>query len=102
VYEALQEFDAATLEAEALWGEEIRERTNALRQCLAKLRAAIGAVVDDADASGAHFSADREFGVKMRQTVAATSTSENNPFTDEMQTAIARIEGTLRPHLRRQ
>ena len=59
VWSALQEFDTQTLEAEALWGKAIREKTDQLRACVRELNVAIEAVIDNERSGGEDFSATR-------------------------------------------
>lgn len=101
VWSVLQEFDTETLEAEALWGEAIKTKTNELRKSVRELNVAIDAYIADAMSGGDNFSADREFGVRMRRTVASTSTDLENDFNKTLEVAILNIEDELRPHLQR-
>jgi hypothetical protein len=100
VWKVIQEFDSNTLEAEALWGKEIRTRTDQLRQCVKTLRAAIDAVISDKADGGEGFKRDREFAIKMRSIVSALG-DENNELSKKIATAIVAIEEQIRPHLRR-
>lgn len=99
VYEALESFDTNTLEAEAMWGEKIREKTDVLRQCVNELRGAIEAVIDDTAQDGQSFKSDQEFGKDMRSKVS-TSSAENS-LSQRIESAIAGIESVIRPHLKR-
>jgi len=101
VWSAIQEFDSHTLEAEALWGKEIRTRTDQLRQCVRELNTAIEAVISDKAGEGNDFKADREFAKKMRSTVSASRDDEQNELSKKTATAIGAIEEQIRPHLRR-
>jgi hypothetical protein len=101
VASALQEFDAQTLEAEALWGPEIRQTTKALRACVVTLFAAMEAIVDDKDAGGDHFEADREFGRRMRANAHAAAGAADNALSDEIAAAVTALEERVRPHLTR-
>jgi len=100
VWEALQEFDTTTLEAEAIWGSEIRARTDALRQCVRELRAAIDAVIENTAARGENFTTNREFEKEMRSKVS-TASGKENAFTIAIEAAIQGIESVVRPHLKR-
>ena len=101
VWGALQEFDAQTLEAEALWGSEIRAKTDELRECVAELNAAIDAVISDKASGGRDFEIDKEFGRKMRSTVSASGSDEKNELTKKIAKAVTGIEDKVRPHLKR-
>lgn len=98
---ALSEFDASTLEAEALWGTDVRKKTDELRRCLRSISAAASAVVSDATNGGEDFKTDREFGRRMRATVSAVPGDEKNETSAAVQSAIEGVEALLRPHLRR-
>ena len=101
VYEALQEFDAQTLESEALWGTEIRNRTDILRQTLQRLRAAIEAYIDDVGSNWNMFKSDPEFGRKIQSEVFRSGQFQNNELSNEIALAIRAIEDELKPHLKR-
>ena len=101
VWSALQEFDTHTLEAEALWGSVIRTKTDEPRKIVQELTSAIEAVVANAASGGEDFSTNREFGRKMRSTVAATPGDTKNELTGRLEAAVRGIEDELRPHLKR-
>jgi hypothetical protein len=101
VWEAIQEFDAQTLEAEALWGSEIRQKTDKLRECIAELNSAIYAVISDKASGGRDFKSDREFGKKMRSTVSASGSDQSNELSKKITEAVTGIEDKIRPHLKR-
>ncbi len=101
VYESLQEFDAQTLEAEALLGNEIRKRTDMLRQSLQRLRAAIEAYIDDVGSDGNMFKSDPEFGRKIQSEVLRSGQLQNDELSNEIALAIRAIEDELKPHLKR-
>jgi hypothetical protein len=96
---ALQEFDAQALEAEALWGPDIRKLTDALRKCSHLLNISIEAVVEDKSVGGENFKADREFGKKMRADVHASVGAADNPLSQSIAAAVRDIESALRSHL---
>lgn len=100
VWEALQEFDTNTLEAEAIWGSEVRAKTDALRQCVRELRVAIDAMIQDAASGGEDFRSDREFGKEIRSKVS-TASGAANELTQRIDAAIQGIESVVRPHLKR-
>jgi hypothetical protein len=96
----LQEFDTQTLEAEAFWGAEIRNKTDTLRQCVAELRTAMVAFIDDKKAGGQDFQANKEFAKQTRETVWAVPDATNK-LSQRIKSAIDAIETLIRPHLRR-
>lgn len=101
VWEAIQELDASTLEAEALWGQPIRQATDELRKVAREVNIAIDALIANAASGGENFSSDREFGRQMRSTVSALPTDSANSINIKMATAIQAIDDKLRPHLQR-
>lgn len=101
VWNAIQEFDSQTLEAEALWGTGIRSMTDALRKCVRELNVAIDAVIADKAVGGENFKADREFGKSVRAIVATAGDDAKNELSQKVANAISGIEEEIRPHLRR-
>jgi hypothetical protein len=101
VWEALQDFDTSTLEAEALWGIEVRTATDQLRAVLRKVNTAIDAVVHNVASGGQDFSTDRDFGKEMRAAVSATPSQADNSINMALQAAVEGIDALLRPHLQR-
>ncbi len=100
VWAALKEFDTNTLEAEVLWGERIRTKTDALRTCVRDLRTGIDALIQNAAVAGENFISDRNFEKEMRELVSSSS-GDNNPLTVSMAKAIKEIELEVRQHLAR-
>lgn len=95
---AMHAFDAAALEAEALWGATARLRTEALRKCLPVLSSAMEALVDNVGGRGQSFRTDPEFGRKVR--VEAHSKPDNtDELSKQIRNAVTGIEDLLKPHL---
>lgn len=101
VWEAMQEFDVSVLEAEALWGEPIRDATDSLRKVVREVNVAIDAFLADAASSGEDFSSDREFGKRMRSIISALPTDSENELNKKLAAAVRAIDDQLRPHLQR-
>ena len=101
VWTAIQEFDAQSLESEALWGEPARQNTQALRSCVKELNVAIEAFIEDKAEGGQNFATDREFGKRMRSTVFASGSDQSNDLSTSIAVAVKGIEEMLRPHLAR-
>lgn len=101
VYEAIVELDTQTLEAEAIWGSSIREKTELLRTVARNLNAAMEAFISNESSDGEDFRMDREFGVNIRSRVFASPSDADNLLSKELQSAILAIEAELKPHLRR-
>lgn len=101
VSKATADFDAQVLEAEALWGSAIRNKTDALRSCVVELRVAIEALIENDASGGADFATDRELGRSIRRTVSGMPSSKDNPLSDKIAASVAEIESELKKHLGR-
>jgi hypothetical protein len=101
VGDAVREFDTATLEAEALWGQDVRDRARELHACLRTLRSGMEAVIDNARSGGDDFKSDREFGKQVRADISARSDG-TDALSQRIRAAIEAMETIIRPHLRRQ
>ena len=98
---ALRDFDAQRLEAEALWGSEIRKDAEALHRCATIVFVAVESILDDAKAGGKHFEADREFGLRTRAQAHASPTATDNPTSNQIADAVSTIERRVSVHLKR-
>lgn len=96
---AMQGFDSAILEAEALWGNEIKGKAKELRQCVRHLQVDIEAVISNEYSGGEDFK-DRDFSKKVRSAVSDTK-SKDNELTNKINAAIEGLETEIRPHLAR-
>ena len=96
---AMQGFDAAVLEAEALWGNGIKDKANELRQCVRYLQVDIEAIINNEYSDGEDFE-DRDFAKKVRSGVSDTK-SKDNELTSKINTAIEGLETEIQPHLAR-
>lgn len=97
---AVQNFDAAVLEAEALWGEAIKVKAAILRQCVRSFQVDIESFIDDKYSGGENFNADREFGKKIKANIWDMKT-EANELTARINAAIEGLEKEITPHLSR-
>jgi hypothetical protein len=97
VYAALQEFDAQALEAEAIWGADIRGRTDAMRKLVRQLDVAItqyiGNLADD------YY--DPHDLPTLRPIMFASRNDTENTLSMQLSDAVHAIEDQLLPHLRR-
>ena len=100
VAEAVQEFEVQVLEAEALWGSEIKTKANALRNCATSLRVAMEAMVDDKASGGENFKSDKNFAKSIKAEVWAMKEDENE-LSRKICDAVSAIEAEVRPHLKR-
>jgi hypothetical protein len=73
---AIQEFDIALLEAEALWGYTIKQKALKLRQLARELQVSMEAVINDKYHGGEDFK-DRDFATKMRRNVSARQSADD-------------------------
>lgn len=96
---ALQEFDSEALEAEALWGTEIKDKAQVLRRLARELQVSMEAVIQNEYSNNEDFK-DREFGKKMRANVSASG-SEDNELSVKIHDAIEELEKVIRPYLAR-
>lgn len=96
---ALQEFEAAALEAEALWGRQVRERSLELRGCIRSLRTNIDTFIRDQYSGGEYF---KNGGLKEQVESAIWNYhGVENQLTKNIDSAITKIEEFVRPHLSR-
>ena len=98
IVDAAREFDVRVLEAEALWGPEVRARSMVLRRCLGELDAAVVADVDNL--RGLVQQTDEH--VIWRREIAriVDSIGAENPFTAKVEDAVTGLNDLLKPHLR--
>lgn len=97
VTEAIQEFDTCALEAEALWGSGIKEKTNDLRECVVQLKNSTNAVVRNKYTGGRDFQQDKKFGELMRNDVSILD--DNNPLSLRINSSIEDIKDEIRSYL---
>lgn len=94
---ALREFDIALLEAEALWGEDIKTKGKELRQCVRHLQVDIDCFVRNKYSGGEEFQ-DRDYAKAVRSGVSS-SNSTDNELTTRIERAVTAIEDEIRPRL---
>ena len=95
----LQEFESQALEAEALWGNEIREKTDELRRCARHLQVSMEAFVHNEANDHEDFKSDRAHAKAVKADIWAAG--KTNELTDKINNAVAELEKEIRPHLRR-
>ncbi|MCO7225839.1 hypothetical protein [Pleionea sp. CnH1-48] len=100
VYEAIKEFDACTLEAEALWGENISELTQALRKCVTEVNIAMDTFISDKASGGKDFTTDPELGKEITMKVM-NQNAKQNVMTKRIYRCIENLEDYLQPFLNR-
>lgn len=99
VVDAAADFDAQTLEAEALLGPEVREKAEALRRCMRELRVAVSEFLEDKNRGGEDFENNKEHARKVRSTLWRTGTDDDNEFSKRIAQCIFELERFLKPHL---
>lgn len=101
VVEAVYELDAQGLEAEALWGADIKQLIQDLRKNAQLLRVGMQAVVDHEMQDNENFECDSDLAKKMRSRVWKSMREENDEITLSINSAIGKLEQYVRPHLKR-
>jgi hypothetical protein len=99
VGKAVQDFDAASLEAEALWGHDVKVQWAELRGCVRELQVDIEMFIRDKYSDG-HLFKNTEL-AKTIESGVWDMKSDDNELTKRINKAIAGIEAFLRPHLSR-
>lgn len=100
VWDALQEFDTFTIEAEAIWGADIRKRTDELRDCVKDLSISIEAFLSNKASGGEDFKADRDFGKMIQGKISAKSNAEDE-LSKSILKAVQDIESKVQPLISR-
>jgi len=98
IWEAVQGFDADALEAEAIWGSNVKEKTNEYRSCLNTLQTAIEFHVRNLQSGLREL--DEEFARKIKEDLYATRDS-NDELSESMKNKLANIEQAVIPYLKR-
>jgi len=103
IADAIQEFEAQTLEAEALWGQEIKDTAFELRRCSRTLRTAMEAMLENKASDNEDFKVDNEFGKKIQSEIwqGFGGSKGKDELGERVLTAVDNIEMKLRPHLKR-
>lgn len=103
ISDAVQEFEAQILEAEALWGKNIKDIAFELRRCSRTLRVAMEAMVSNTASANENFKSDNEFGKKIKSEIwqGWSGSKGKDELGEKVLTAVENIEKELRPHLKR-
>lgn len=96
--EVAQELDLYTLEAEALWGKDIKNRSKKLRSTFFSLQRSIQTDIDDIYSGREHSGNDPEFKKEIRKNIYESS-KQDDPLSKEINKAINDIEEIIRPYL---
>lgn len=97
---AIQEFEVAALEAEALWGKGIKEKSTVILQLVRMLRAAIHGLIRSKYTGGESFR-NRDFADQMLAITGQAPSSKAEEFRQDLEAAVKALEGDIRPHLGR-
>lgn len=101
VGKAVQDFDTASLEAEALWGHDVKVQCTKLRDCVRDLRVDIDMFIKNKYNGGESFK-DIGFANRIESGIwDVTSKDKDNELTQRINTTITGIEAFLIPHLSR-
>lgn len=97
VSEALQEYDIFALEAEVIWGEEIKSATDQYRSIIVTLNVAINRYIIDIVSNVEEINYD-SYVNNLRKVYR---NQENDDITAKISTDISEIEKIIKPHLKR-
>ncbi|ABZ75101.1 conserved hypothetical protein [Shewanella halifaxensis HAW-EB4] len=101
VVEAVQELEVQGLEAEALWGAEIKQLVQELRKNARLLRVGMQAVVDNEMQDNENFKCNSDLGKTMKNRVWKSMFEENDEITVAINSTVEKLENYVRPHLKR-
>jgi len=101
VSKSLVELDSHLLEAEALWGSEVKQRVDALKKCAREVVIAMEMIVRDKAERGENFRANLDFAKEMNDKVFASRSDNGNLMNIRIRDAVNEIENIVRPHLQR-
>lgn len=101
VWEAYREVETQALEAEALWGADVRGKVDAVKAVVRTVNAAIHAFMRNLQTGGEDFKANPPFGQKVRSEVFGSDSDDESELNKRLRTAVQAVEEEMRPHLRR-
>ncbi len=101
VVEAVQELDVQALEAEALWGSEIKKLVLDLRRNAPLLRTGMQAVVNNEMHDNEIFDCNPDLAKQMNSRVWKSMLDESDEITVAINSAVEKLENYVRPHLKR-
>lgn len=101
IYDAVQEYDAVALEAEAMWGNEVTPGIENLRRCIVSLRAATDAFLSNKQSGGEDFQQNPDFGRSINRDLYSRISDDEDPLGSRVSAAIAQIEELVKPHIDR-
>ena len=98
IWEALQQYDATALEAEAIWGSGIKEKTNEFRSCLNDLDTSRDFRISYLQSGRTNL--DDDFAKKVHQDLHATRDSDDE-LSVKLRNTLDDIEQEVKPRLKR-
>ncbi|WP_421238908.1 hypothetical protein [Aeromonas enteropelogenes] len=101
VVNAVLELDAQALEAEALWGTEVKQLVNDLRRNAQLLRVGMQAIIDNEMNGNQTFQSNPNLAMQMRGRVWKQSHDHGDEITESMISIVGKLENFLRPYLKR-
>lgn len=102
VWEAYREVETQALEAEALWGADVRGKVDAVKAVVRTVNAAVHAFMRNLQTGGEDFKANPPFGQKVRSEVFGSDSDDESELNKRLRAAVKAVEDELQPHLRRQ
>lgn len=99
VANAFVDLEAASLEAEVLWGKQVVALTAAIKKCVTRLRASMQASLRNIESDGRNFQANPEFGERVEQDITYAGDEEGNELESLLTDAIRAIEEFTKQHL---
>lgn len=93
-----QDFDVYTLEAEALWGSEIKTKCLRLRKTFFRLQRSIQSNIDDIGSGYENLKDELELRKEIKSDISE-SIKKDDSLSNEIETAIKEIESIIRPYL---
>ncbi|HEH9416839.1 TPA: hypothetical protein SIA31_000834 [Aeromonas sobria] len=101
VVNAVQELEAQALEAEALWGGEVKKLVHDLMKNAQLLRVGMQAIVDNEINENQNFKSDPDLAMRMRGRVWKKIYCDKDEITDSIISTVEKLENYLRPYLKR-
>ena len=95
---AIDEFDIAALEAEAIWGKAIKRMAEDLRTCINSLHDSIRFYIDSIHSDS--INQKKEFDRNIRKDISASRNSDDE-LSKKIRNSIKALEEELKPHLKR-
>lgn len=98
VQEAFVELESISLEAEAIWGQTVRDNLKSLQTCASTLAINIKTHLQNIEKPPSNY--DREAEKKINDIIYGwPGNSENNTFSKEINSAVSKMENFLKPRL---